>query len=726
MNKADLINKITEILGVAKPKDELAFEIFLEKISERLQLDEALRMPGVGIFQLKEEPFTGVKKTFPGVDTESKTELMFAPFVKDSEALYLTFDVKKRKTNPLEFSDDIFSIGVEKPVVPITENLNDSLSANSSYILLRKSIGDLIDKLLDKSDHLENFDIWDDFINSGENSEYEVFEEIVLDEKFSDLEEQQESEEQQIEEEAVAEPESVEDDFPELDALDALEEFENDIADEEVTDAELPEEEAPEPIEEVPEESEVEAKEEESEIESEIDNIEAAADELLENFDLSEDDILTDDLQEESSDDPLDEFDIPESTDDQDLELSDSEIDQLNDLIKEEDLAEESGEETPSEELKEDDFELSEDELKEILENEENSEEDWDWGDELKQEIVDQDEDDIDGDVNIEDQIEESSDDLFDQLEESLKDEIDDSEEGAEAEEDLHNLEEELSDEEKSEDETTEEKSEEETPSEEEPVKEKEDKLDSLLQKKDVKQSFMAKIKQKMGIFFWVLVAVFVLSTAGGVYYFMFMTPQEIDLSDPLLDEYGLSVADTVQQDSTKDLAHKDSVKTEKKDTLKEDSQKKIAKDSHKKDDTKKTPENKSHKKTDVRKDTHKKQNTEIKTPVKKNTEQKSGKDNKKKTAPVKTGKLKFVDNPKETKIGKTQVYKSGNKYSVQISSWRKKSQAEKEAQKLMRKGHNVFIVKVFLKSLGGTWYRVRVGDFNSLQEAKNFDKIKR
>jgi len=695
MNKADLINKISEILGVDKPKNELAFEIFLEKISERLQFEEALRIPGIGIFQLKEEPFTGVKKTFPGLESESKTELMFAPFVKNSESLYLTFDVQTKKRNPQEFNDDIFSISVEKPIVPINENLNYSLSANSSYILLRKSIGELIEKLLDKSDHLENFDIWEDFINSGENSEYEVFEEITLDEKFSETESLPQTKEQEI----SVESDSFKEKFSELDDLDSLEEFIPEKNNEPNSENE--------PL--VAEEDMVLENEKISE-ESSFEAIGADADEFLENFDLTEKDLLTEDLVEENIEEDQSNLETVKTTDN-DLELNNSEIEQLNELIEESEPAAEKS----ANELNEDDFDLSADELNEILENEENSGDDWDWGDELKQEIVDRDEDEIEEDSDTDDKLEENSSDLFDQLEESLKDELDDSRNNQEIEENLLKLEEELSEENdskeeiKTEDGSLQELSESET--------KKEDKLDSLLQKKDIKLSFMAKIKQKLGIFFWILVAVFAISTAGGIYYFIFMTQKAVDLNDPVLDEYGISVVDSTKQDSVK---NKDTVKAENKDSVRVKKTKNTDTKAIGKEDNKKQ----EHKKNNIKKDTLPGNKNTHTVSTKKNVEQKQGKEHKKKTVAVKSGKLKYIENPVETKIGKSHIYKSGNKYSVQVSSWKKKSQAEKEAQRLIKKGHSVYIVKVYLKSLRGTWYRVRVGDFYSLQEAKKFEKL--
>ena len=71
--------------------------------------------------------------------------------------------------------------------------------------------------------------------------------------------------------------------------------------------------------------------------------------------------------------------------------------------------------------------------------------------------------------------------------------------------------------------------------------------------------------------------------------------------------------------------------------------------------------------------------------------------------------------NPKST------IFKEGSKYSFQISSWRNESKAQSEVIKLTRQGHKAFIAEGTVN--GQTWYRVRIGYFNSLEEAEQYMK---
>lgn len=66
-------------------------------------------------------------------------------------------------------------------------------------------------------------------------------------------------------------------------------------------------------------------------------------------------------------------------------------------------------------------------------------------------------------------------------------------------------------------------------------------------------------------------------------------------------------------------------------------------------------------------------------------------------------------------------IFTDGNKYSFQVSSWKDKSQAEVELKRLTSAGHNAFIVEAYLPQKGGNWYRVRIGYFNTAQDADQY-----
>lgn len=71
--------------------------------------------------------------------------------------------------------------------------------------------------------------------------------------------------------------------------------------------------------------------------------------------------------------------------------------------------------------------------------------------------------------------------------------------------------------------------------------------------------------------------------------------------------------------------------------------------------------------------------------------------------------------NPKET------IFLDDGKYSFQVSSWKSKSKAESEVSKLKSQGHNAFVVEALVNKQRGTWYRVRIGYFNSVEETEAY-----
>lgn len=76
------------------------------------------------------------------------------------------------------------------------------------------------------------------------------------------------------------------------------------------------------------------------------------------------------------------------------------------------------------------------------------------------------------------------------------------------------------------------------------------------------------------------------------------------------------------------------------------------------------------------------------------------------------------VYNPSvERNVGK-MVFTDGYLYCYQVSSFRSRAKAEQESSELKAKGFDSFVVIADSPDLDGTWYRVRVGYFNTLDEA--------
>jgi cell division septation protein DedD len=67
-------------------------------------------------------------------------------------------------------------------------------------------------------------------------------------------------------------------------------------------------------------------------------------------------------------------------------------------------------------------------------------------------------------------------------------------------------------------------------------------------------------------------------------------------------------------------------------------------------------------------------------------------------------------------------IYKSGNIFIVQVSSWKSESIAINQAKKFQKKGYIPYVEKTLIPGRG-EWYRVRIGNFKSLNAAKKFSE---
>ena len=186
MDKAALAKKVAGLLGVSSSERDLAFNILVEKITEILSRDEALRVPDLGYFQIKHKPMKFVEKIIEDdLGAESYDTLLFSPMTgideHDDNLMFLTFDIPSISADSGKVDENVFDIGFGKPILPLAEESNQN-DSDTSYLLLKKSIEERVLELLSNCDKLENFDLWEDYLNSiSDKSEPEKADSSVLD-----------------------------------------------------------------------------------------------------------------------------------------------------------------------------------------------------------------------------------------------------------------------------------------------------------------------------------------------------------------------------------------------------------------------------------------------------------------------------------------------------------------------------------------------------------------
>ena len=170
MDKAALAKKVADMLGVSGSERDLAFSILVEKISEILSRDEALKVPDLGYFQIKHKPEKFVEKIIEAdLGAESYDTLLFSPIegidALDTSLMFLTFDIPSVSAQKGMVDENVFDIGFGKPILPLADDSNHN-DSDTSYVLLKKSIEERVLELLSNCDKLENYDLWEDYLNS--------------------------------------------------------------------------------------------------------------------------------------------------------------------------------------------------------------------------------------------------------------------------------------------------------------------------------------------------------------------------------------------------------------------------------------------------------------------------------------------------------------------------------------------------------------------------------
>lgn len=56
-------------------------------------------------------------------------------------------------------------------------------------------------------------------------------------------------------------------------------------------------------------------------------------------------------------------------------------------------------------------------------------------------------------------------------------------------------------------------------------------------------------------------------------------------------------------------------------------------------------------------------------------------------------------------------------RFTVQVSSWRTRQAAERDAQRFRNHGYDAYVQEAYLADRGETWYRVRIGRFTTKEE---------
>lgn len=180
--------------------------------------------------------------------------------------------------------------------------------------------------------------------------------------------------------------------------------------------------------------------------------------------------------------------------------------------------------------------------------------------------------------------------------------------------------------------------------------------------------------KVKYGLWFWVIMISFVIVTAGGLYYFLFYKDGNNQ--------------NTVQNN-----------KTVEQNTVERDYEVPVSI----------IPQTDSAASEESNNQSAAEDNNVVNKPVEPKAEEQ---------IPPVQNDIQTGDN--KNNLVKEYIFSDGNKFTIQVSSWRTKSVAEDQVRRLQADGLPSYISE-FISRNGQKWYRVRVGEYSSLPQAEEF-----
>ena len=621
MDKENLEKKFAELLGLNENESVFAFNKFKEKIVDSIFVGDALKIKGLGVFQIKEQLSEEINKT-----KNRKKTLLFSPASEISveSSPFLTLDIQQKFTDTVEFDEKIFQLGIGKPMI----SLEDDGSKDTSDVRAQQ-IETKIDELIQQSEKISNYDIWEDYFE-GKEAQSIFNEDEINDELDSYFDDDIDLKSKQL----------FENDFEELNDDEIL----NNIF-------------------------------EDGSLDNEEINELTSNEKIDEETDDMEDEILENDLLDNVEKTKLDEFEDHDENNKENIQIIGEKFPNLENRFS---LTDNNINNPISEEF----------ETEKTNENQANNVNSFEL---------------IENDQN------ENEENNFDQdLADKKLDVI--------VEENTYNL----------------------------------DLENKQQDEKDMKKEISRRKKNKVTV--RILIGMFVIVSAIGIYYLFLKNPTW--LYDQHEIEAQMAEQNAKMLKEINDKLHKQNEILNNKVEAKTPTDSTAATFADVKNDTvlqaKNVIKNEISKSSEneVKKDEVKLADNKTNNIKPALNEQITNKEKPKETAKTES-KVKLTENDSKTVTVKKEtqqkeatktivkemnqkeeevsnnIYSDGKNYSVQISSWKQQSIAKREANKLKSRGFDAYVIKVFIQKLNGTWHRVRIGPYSTLEEAqKNQSKL--
>jgi len=153
--------KISQLLSVSEDESGFAFKVFKDKIVSKLNVGEAVKIDDLGVFQLKEQMSENAK-----IAGTKKKILVYSPSsnLKEEDSLFLTLDIDPGAEESDEFTEKVFQVGVNRPMITLHTNESEEENNDPKSQIVKK-----ISNLVNESEKITNFDLWEDYLQGKES-----------------------------------------------------------------------------------------------------------------------------------------------------------------------------------------------------------------------------------------------------------------------------------------------------------------------------------------------------------------------------------------------------------------------------------------------------------------------------------------------------------------------------------------------------------------------------
>lgn len=177
MRREELAKKIADSIGVSGVGYEFIFKTFLDILTGELKDNEAIKFLDLGVFQLKKEPVPREERKMLPEGVFQKRVIVFSPISDSTQeksgAAFLSFDVDDFEPSAEEYSEDVFELGINKPLIP----LKKSGEEGSSIAIVSR-----LTEFIKNGMMIGDFNIWDDLVSPSHKESKEVVESSVIEE----------------------------------------------------------------------------------------------------------------------------------------------------------------------------------------------------------------------------------------------------------------------------------------------------------------------------------------------------------------------------------------------------------------------------------------------------------------------------------------------------------------------------------------------------------------